>query len=381
MALSIPALKEIVGDEFGANPFWTHAFMAINLVGAALAAPWIARMRGKCPLRGVATIALIGSGLLFLAMDQAPNLPTLFALRFCEGACHITALTCVLAIAAGSGAPRGRTMGTVGAAMMLGTAAGTRMGGVAWERWPEAMFVVACLLSLLAALLATLALGRSPAASTNDAPSISTPRVGLLSVFRQDPRVLTPWVFGFVDRFCVGVIISSFGLFLEAGHGLDPAQRSRALAMFLAPFALLIYPAGRFVDRVGPIGPLLGGSLGFGLVMSAYGFIPTSWLTGVMVLSGALSALMFTPTLTLCAQFAPPAGRAAAFAGFNAAGSLGFIAGPMLAGVIMQVIAPQVGEIAGYQIVFIVAGLAQAACVLAYVPLAQRAPRRCPAAT
>jgi MFS family permease len=172
------------------------------------------------------------------------------------------------------------------------------------------------------------------------------------------------FAFTFVDRFCVGVIISSFVLFLALAHDLDPDARSRQLVLFLAPFAILIYPVGRLIDRFGAVAPLVGGSIGFGCLFASYGFVPTGALPIVMVASGVLSAMMFAPTLTLCTDLAPPGRRGAAYAGFNAAGSLGFIAGPLTAGAICHSLLPHWGAAAAYRTAFIVAGACQVACAV-----------------
>ena len=50
------------------------------------------------------------------------------------------------------------------------------------------------------------------------------------------------------------MIITSFGLFLGAAHNTSPEGISQLLVMFLLPFAVCVYPAGRVVDlaAVGP---------------------------------------------------------------------------------------------------------------------------------
>lgn len=355
----VPVLKELVGQRFAAAAFWTHSFMAINMIGAVLAAPLVARIADRAGRRLLVVTALILDAGLFAAMILAPGLAALLTLRLFEGAAHILALSALMATAADIAPPgrSGRIMGVLGSCMMLGTAAGTRLGGLIWQHWPAASFETAALLALLAAACAWLCLPRM------------TGRLGVretvsrFGALRARPVLAVPYAFTFADRFCVGVVISSFVLFLADVHGLDPNVRSRLLAMFLGPFALLVYPAGRLVDRLGAVLPLVGGSLGFGVLFGAYGFIPTAWLPGAMLASSVLSALMFAPTLSLCASLAPPGRRGDAFAGFNAAGSLGFIAGPLVAGLAYAVCSPTFGVSGGFRAAFIVAGAGQVACV------------------
>ncbi|RMF72629.1 MAG: MFS transporter [Planctomycetota bacterium] len=188
--------------------------------------------------------------------------------------------------------------------------------------------------------------------------------------------MLIPCAYTFIDRFCVGVVISSFVLFLADCHALGPDERSRLLAMFLVPFALLVYPAGRLVDRLGVTLPLAGGSAAFGLLFAAYGFLPREWLPVAMFASGVLSAAMFAPTLTLIAAWSDAERRGAACARFNAAGALGFVCGPLIAGTICHSLADVWGARAAYQTAFIIAGMAEFACAAATLPWLLRIAKR-----
>lgn len=350
VTLLVPALKELIGDRFGASNFWTHFFQSCNLLGAAAMMPLVASI---CQRRGsrAATVAaaLVADAALLAGMGFAGSLQTVLAIRFLEGVTHILALTTLMAMAADRADPRhrGRTMGLIGACMMLGTAAGTRIGG----RVPaEATFFVASGLSLAAAAVGLLTLRdverRGERKSATDAMAL---------IVRQ-PRLLVAYGYTLIDRFCVGVIITSFVLFLGNVHALDQNQRSRLLVMFLLPFALLVYPAGRLVDRVGTVIPLTLGSSAFGVLMGLYGFVPTEWMPVLMVASGVLSSIMFAPTLSLCADLAPADERGAAYAGFNAAGSLGFLLGPLIGGAVVHLASPICGATVAYQVTFVLAG-------------------------
>lgn len=359
VTIIVPVLKELIADDFAAGTLATHSFMSINMIGAVLSAPLAARLCDRYARRGVMGVALVVDAAMFAAMALAPTLPLVLTARLFEGAAHVTAISALMAAAADLAPPtrRGRVMGVVGGCMMLGTALGVRFGGLIWRQWPDATFEAAAGLALLAAGFAVVALPRGPRSVWP--PRERRPRAALL---RSRPALLVPYAFTFVDRFCVGVIISTFVLLLAAQHGLDPDRRSALLAMFMAPFALLVYPAGRLVDRWGAAWPLAGGSALFGVILASYGMAPAGWLPAIMVTSGVLSALMFAPTLTLCADLTPPEQRGAAYAGFNAAGSLGFIAGPLVAGGVTHLLTPMFGEVRGYQTALAVAGLAEVLC-------------------
>ena len=98
----------------------------------------------------------------------------------------------------------------------------------------------------------------------------------------------------------------------------------------------------------------------------------------VMVASGLSASLMFAPTLSLCAQLAPRQQRGAAYAGFNAAGSLGMICGPLGAGLICHLLEPSMGAAGAYRAAFTAAGASQVVCAAITLPflLAMRKTRK-----
>ena len=114
------------------------------------------------------------------------------------------------------------------------------------------------------------------------------------------------------------------------------------------------------------------GSLGFGLVYALYGFVPIVWLPAAMIASGVLSAIMFAPNLAMCSDLAPPERRATAFAGFNMAGSLGFLAGPVAGGLIAALLSDRLSTVATYRTTFVLIGMTEVLCALLTLPLLLR---------
>ena len=364
VTLIVPALKELLVDRFAASPFWTHAFMSINLIGGIAAAPLMIRLSSRgWQRRRVIVGAFLVDAILMGAMAVLPSLTAVLIARFFEGAAHLLAITSLMALAAdwaGSG-NRGRVMGMLGAAMMFGTACGTRVGGLAWQVWPGRTFELAACFALATAVFAAVGLRE---ASTRQA------RTGLrdmMATLSKQRRLFVPFAYALLDRFCVGVVISTFVLYLATVGDMGPNGRSRLLVMFLFPFALLVYPAGRLCDRIGRIWPLALGSIAFGLVFATYGLIPIRLLPVAMVASGVLSALMFAPNLALCADLAAPEHRSLAYAGFNVAGSLGFLCGPLLGGILATVLAGTLPLAQIYAVTFVLAGATE--CIGAIVSL------------
>ena len=101
----------------------------------------------------------------------------------------------------------------------------------------------------------------------------------------------------------------------------------------------------------------------FGIVFAMYGRVPLSALPVLMVLSGVLSALMFAPNLMLTSEVAQRAGDGI-FGAFQIAGSVGFLVGPALGGVLVSVLRDERGAVQ-YNGIFTLVGALE--CALALV--------------
>jgi MFS family permease len=244
----------------------------------------------------VATLLLLDA-VVFLAMRSAPSLSALLALRALDGALHLPAIT-LLMVAANrlAGPRRGGSLGLLGSSLMIGVAIGSPLGGRLVDRSPSLVYVVGALAFLLAA---ACALGIAlPRAEQTRTPSRK---------YAWNHNVQLAWVpltYAFMDRFVIGVFVSTFTLFLGEVHGASGAQRGLLMALFLVPFALLCWPAGRLADRIGWYRPLVISNVLFGVVFALYGVVSLATLPVLMVLSGVLSALMFAPNLLLTSEVA-----------------------------------------------------------------------------
>ena len=129
------------------------------------------------------------------------------------------------------------------------------------------------------------------------------------------------------------------------------------------------------MDRISAVFPLAGGSMLFGLLFAGYGFIPIAWMPAAMVASGVFSAMMLAPTLSMCAELSPLNQRGAAYAGFNAAGSLSFICGPLVGGLLGALLSGSLGITGAHRVAFVVGGVAEFTCAPATLPLLLRLQR------
>ncbi len=247
-------------------------------------------------------------------------------------------------------------MGLMGGALIFGVSLGAPIGGVLSSAFgvraplwtASALFLV---IGVLALFLEDPLRDRQPRGIRQ-----------VLATVAQQPRLLLPYAFHFVDRYTVGFFIVLFPLYLGTLGVDDPALRGRYLAAFLLPFALLQYPSGRLADRFGPYRPLVLGSLAYGLVLCLVGISGLFALWPVMLALGVMASVMFPPAIALTGALSEPGTRGSAMGGFNLAGSLGFAVGPLVGAWAM--------ERAGYGVAFALGGsLEVAAALIAFVVL------------
>ncbi len=330
VTLLVPGLHELVVVAHGGSEGDAHAFMTVNMIAGMIAVPFAMRaVRTGGRLRQWIIAALLVDAVAFMGMWLAPSLPVLYAFRVLDGATHLPAVT-MLMVASNrlAGERRGGALGALATAIMIGVAVGSPLGGWLVERTPGAVYVTGAILLIVAALAATRLRGLP--LHEGGAPRGSR--------YRWDRRSLATWIplgYGFIDRFSIGIFVSTFTLYLTSVVGLSAPQRGMLIALFMLPFALLCYPAGRLADRIGWFAPMLTGNILFGAVFALYGVLPAAWLPLAMVASGVFSALMFTPNLLLISDLVRRGHGEGLFGAFQVAGSLGFLTGPIAGGLLV----------------------------------------------
>jgi DHA1 family tetracycline resistance protein-like MFS transporter len=374
VTMPVPVLRELVHDRFSVSELATSLFMSVNMVGALVAAPLAGAVADRLGRRRVLLVAaLLLDALCFFVLASRIPFELFLAVRFAEGCAHITALSVLLSLAAQALGPerRGRAMGLVGGSMMLGVALGAPLGGALGRTSAILPLEVGGGVLLAAAgAAALLVAGEGEGAARPGFREIA-------AALRERPAILVPLAFSFVDRFTVGFFTTTFSLYVRRIHELPPGRIGLAIAIFMLPFALLSYPVGRIAERGHVVALLCTGSLLYAAGTACVGATAPPGLYVLMFGLGVTAAVMFVPSLLLTIQLAPEAARATALGAFNAAGSLGFVAGPLAGGWISQSVAAGAGWEAGYRAAFAAAGASVALCVAAALPVLLRLrPRR-----
>ncbi|PCR92763.1 MFS transporter [Natrinema ejinorense] len=274
-------------------------------------------------------------------------------LRVFQGAMTIGAFSLTMTMLMDLEGGHGRNMGAAGIAIGLGAALGAPVGGQLTELDPRAPLVVAAGLLVCVGGLVSLVGDRTPEESR-------TVRA-LVDGVRRRPVLSLPYAFGFVDRLTAGFFALVGTLYFQEAFDLDAGMTGLLLACFFAPFALLQYPMGALSDRFGRTVPIVVGSACYGggiLLVGASPSVPTAAIAMIGV--GILGALVAPATMALVTDLADESERGTAMAGFNLAGSLGFLCGFLVGGTIAGTY--------GYGLAFVVVGGLEIAIALVTVP-------------
>ncbi|MGQ3412892.1 MFS transporter [Natrinema sp. LN54] len=275
-------------------------------------------------------------------------------LRVFQGAMTIGAFSLTMTMLMDLEGGHGRNMGAAGIAIGLGAALGAPIGGQLTEFSPLAPLLVAAGLLVCVGALVSLVEDRA----VDDRRSARA----LVDGIRRQPTLSIPYAFGFVDRLTAGFFALVGTLYFQETFGLDAGTTGLMLACFFAPFALLQYPMGALSDRIGRTVPIVVGSICYGggiLLVGASPSVPTAAIAMGGV--GVLGALVAPATMALVTDLADESERGIAMAGFNVAGSLGFLGGFLIGGTVAGTY--------GYDLAFLVVGGLEIAIAVVTVPV------------
>jgi len=367
VTMPVAVLRGLVHDRYGVSELATSLFMSVNMIGGALSAPFSGALADRLRSRRALVVGgLLLDAALFLLLSVAPGFGTLLGLRALEGVTHFLALSSLLALLSESSERKGVVMGMAGAGITFGVALGAPLGGWIGREDPLRCFEAGAAILVIAAIGAALLLAEPPTQRVR--PSMAQ----IADLLRQNGALAAPLAFAFVDRFTTGFFTTTFSLYARRSLDLTPPQIGLLIALFMLPFSLLSYPVGRLTERRSRSALMAGGSLVYGVLTASLGWWPGPALPVLMLGLGVTAAVMFVPSLVLTTDLADPRSRGTALGGFNAAGALGFLLGPLVGGVVSQSVAGVASWEAGYRATFFVAGLSELVCVAAALPLLLR---------
>lgn len=360
-----PSLKEVIIDRYDSTATMASLFVTVEMVAYIIfGVIWGALSDKRGERRIFIVVGFFGSALLYYTMSLAPDVTTLLALRFVQGALTVMAwsLLMTLALDIAHADRYGAVMGVVGTGLALGIGFGAPIGGFIGDFGPLYPLYAASALFIFAGALALVFL--------KDVPIRNKPEsfTAALRVVAKDRRVLPPFMFGFLERFSAGYLVFLLPLYLAYEFDAEPSVRGMYLAAFLLPFALLQYPFGRLSDKHGRRRMLIVGGFTYAVMIALLGYVGQAGMALLMASSGAVAAMLLPASLGLLGDLAPKGERATYMGGFNALGSLGFAVAPPLA--------ITLAESGGYPAALAIGGAFIGLTVAASVPFLKEQSRR-----
>ncbi|MBU1159175.1 MAG: MFS transporter [Candidatus Thermoplasmatota archaeon] len=353
----VPSIKEIVVDRFDTTTTMASLFITIEMIAYIIfGVVWGALSDKRGERRIFIVIGFLGSAMLYYMMTLAPDLTTLFVMRFMQGAMTVMAwsLLMTLAMDMSHSDSRGAYMGIIGAALALGMGLGAPIGGLVADHGVLLPLYAASAVFVLATVLSIMFVKDIPIRSKAESLAQS------IRQLYRDREARAPYLFSFAERFSAGYLVVLLPLYLAYEFDSSPGVRGMYLAAFLLPFALLQYHFGKLSDRYGREWMLVIGGFAYAALLGTLCFVTIDALFALMVVSGALAAMLLPASLGLLADIVPRGEHATFMGGFNAFGSLGFAIAPLLA--------VGLSEWVGYQLSLVTGGAIIAVTVALTIP-------------
>lgn len=337
-------------------------FASYSIVQFFFSPVW-GQMSDRVGRKPMILVGLLGFGLSFLLFGLATSLWMLFAARILGGILSAATLPTVMAYIADTTdtKARGGGMGILGAAMGMGITFGPVIGGFLGEYSPSLPFYFSAGLALAVAIFAFFFLPESLSVAARQRARSAVRQRSSLSEVVTALRGPIGFVLllAFLASFASANLEGTFALFSQAHLGFGEAEMGLVFGVMGVVMALTQgLLVGRFINRWGE-----ERMIQVGLVSSAVGFIfflatfNMLSLLVVMALMGVGNAAMRPAVNSLASKLVPPEEQGSAMGVVNSYNSLGRIFGPVVGGVIFDVLGYQWPYIVGSVLFFLILGL------------------------
>jgi MFS family permease len=327
----LPLYARSFGVGYGAAGLLISGFAMARLVVDPFSGPVVDRYGER--LSASAGVAIVGVSSVLTGL--APTFAWAVIFRAAGGAGSavlFTALTSYLLKIV----PRdrmARTLGLFYGSFNVGVIAGGPVGGVVADRWGLAapLFFYAGLLFVAGALY--LRFVHDPPAREVDATGGTGPE-RFRDLMRR-PGFATTIFLNFAYLWMVAAVFDTLvPLFGQEELGMSTVAIGGLFAVSLAAELVVLYPAGSLADRLGRRPILIPSMAGLAVMVAVLGFAPDAiTLAILMTLLGFASGVAGVPPGAMLADVAPGERSGMAVGAFRFAGDLGFVFGPLVAGV------------------------------------------------
>lgn len=337
-AMVPPMLQGLFVARYGVSEGAAHWFMAVNLIGAALAVPMLSHLRRILSPAMLLVLAAIINGVLLAVLALPIGFAASLAVRVVEGVADLLVFAVLfdLIVKCGPPASRGRRLGLGGGLLMLAVGAGLGLGGVIGSEQPVLVFVTGAAACFAVALAAGATCGLlngvvrfCPAATVDlDRP-------------RQRRELWPTMAMSLGDRAVAGLFTATVPLYFVSELQLTTAHAGGLLGLMMLVMAIGSWPAGLISDRLGHLRVRVVASMLYaGAVMgvTTAAQLDMTMLVMLMIGLGLVGAALMPTSLALATR----SGRGSvAMGALHAAGNVGFFLGIVGSGVLLGALRPK----------------------------------------
>jgi MFS transporter, DHA1 family, multidrug resistance protein len=338
VGMVVPLLPSYA-HRMGASGLYIGAIFGVFSLSRSVFLPLFGRWSDRRGRKIFLAIGLLAYCLISFAFAYSRNIYDLLAIRFAHGAAAAAILPVAFAYV-GEISPlnqEGRIMGLFQIALMSGLSAGPLLGGVMNDILGLKMtFWSMGILSFLAFCLCLLVL---PAEQSRSDRRKRDQEISYIDIIK-DRTIATL----FMQRICfastIGIIWSFVPLMADTGLGLNSSHTGTVLMLNTALSTLCLYPMGVVADKFDKRIPMVVGGLVAAGALYSFGYAHTF---RDLLLVGALHGLALgiaDPAVMAVAVICGRQNKAmgATMGIFSLSHSLGMIVGPILGGLIIDLI-------------------------------------------
>lgn len=332
----IAPILPLYADSLGATGFWIGFIYAGFAISRTIFMPIIGRLSDQRGRKLFITLGLLLYSFISLGYVYSRNVYELAGVRLISGfgSAMVTPIAFAYAAEVAPMDGEGRVFGEMGMALAVGIGIGVLIGGLLSDHF--GMAVPFYTLGVLSTFTLILVLWRLPNQRSEIQSGVS--RGGNLRKILRYDLVKGVCVFRFVSAFSIGAIMSFIPIY-AAGLEITPAGIGILLSVNIVLAGLFQPFFGSFADRRNRVQLVFWGNIIFSvallLVPYAGSFRSLLILNFIMGTGGAIA---LPASLTMLTDIGREEGMGSILGVYNSAMSLGMATGPIVAGVVMDMI-------------------------------------------
>jgi DHA1 family multidrug resistance protein-like MFS transporter len=339
VGIVVPLLP-VYAHDLGASGLYISLIFGAFSLSRTCFLPYFGRLSDRKGRKPFIVAGLFAYALISVAFILSRGVSGLIGIRFIQGIASAMIMPVTQAYV-GDITPPGRegaAMGLFNLSTFLGLSLGPLIGGVVSDHYSLAGgFVCMGLLALTGGLLSFCLLPPTRSEQTMARQKEPTPGVNLF----HDREILGLFGFRFAYTTCIGIIWCFLPILADSTFGLSGFQIGLLIMLGVFVSGITNAPMGVLADRVDKVRmTVVGGGLvviAMGLFLRAEGFWSLFWINILFGLGGGIS---MPPVMALAVTKGREAGAMGSImAVLTMAHSVGMLAGSLIAGVLMDVVA------------------------------------------